>query len=248
MIDLGEISKNSNIPDKVTLMRKYNVGFKTLKDIGQHIQIPETLFNHLSKLSTKLIYGYLRSYLNGKNGKASVSIKKIAERSGYGDNKVSDAIATLSGDGLINIIEIPRRNGFPFYEYTFAPHTKFERITNYFLDHPLLTLKEKEFIFSLSLKILPNDCIGSLENPVNAEKITEWINYDLDSEISLSTVKRRLSSLTRKGFVKKKDSRISGGYDPEWTGYEFDMFAIMFPSEEIGKIKEKIEKDKFKGE
>lgn len=147
-------------------------------------------------------------------------------KTGYSNDTIDRAIKALKNAG---VIEVERRRKvtkdnvttYNVYRFPKLEGDMFAMISFYFLESDLLTTKEKEFILLIFPKILTNDCIGSIENPMFVPQIAEY------TEMSRPTVKQRIKSLEKKGLVRENWSRISGSHIPEMVGYEFDMKQIM---------------------
>ncbi|MBL7968431.1 MAG: helix-turn-helix domain-containing protein [Prolixibacteraceae bacterium] len=212
-------------------VRKYNDGFKTQNNIGPYVQIGHIVYKTSLSLSTKLIYAYLKSFMDNKSGKAKVSYETLAKFSGYSDRKLRNSITTLENDGIITIKKrsLKLRNGVysTFNEYSFMEDDRYERVTKGFLENKIMDNKDKEFVLGLILHLLPNDCIGSLERPAYHSLIKKWLEDQSGSPMSESTLKRRLKSLKSKKLIIDHDSRYFERNDYVWTGYKFNMFKIM---------------------
>ncbi|MBW8330391.1 MAG: helix-turn-helix domain-containing protein [Prolixibacteraceae bacterium] len=217
--------------EKINNIRIHDKGFKTKRNIGRFVQIDHSIYKASLSLSTKLIYAYLKSYMNIASGRTVISFEKLVKATGYGDRKLRNSINTLESEGIISIQKHYKKleSGVfsCFHAYSFKKDKHFERVTHSFLENELMDNKDKEFIFVLLFYILPNDCIGSVENPAFHRLIMSWIYDQTGSALSLSSTKRRLSSLKEKGIIVDKYSRSFDFPEDSWTGYKFNMSKIM---------------------
>ncbi len=211
-------------------MRKYNDGYKTLTsaEIGQHSQVVYSLIKSDLLPSHKLVYAYLRSYMNGKTGTSTVSLDTLASKIGYSRQTIFTAIKTLEERDYI-FTETKRKKcgvankyATTYNVYSFPKKDEmFAMISFYFLASSIIDTKEKEFILLLFPYILGNDTIGSLDSPVFTGELTQL------TRLTTHTVLKRVNSLMGKKLLTYHSTRYSNTEEPAPVGYKFDMRSIM---------------------
>lgn len=201
-------------------------GYKTYNasEIGPHAQVHYSIIqDEKLRPSFKLVYAYLRSYMNLKTKTSSVSIHVLIKKTGYSNGTISNAISALAKKNIISIEKRKskvRDDAYNIYRFN-VDDKLFAMISNTFLDSQLLSSKEKEFILLLFPWILENDTIGSIEKPANMTLLSSY------SGLTRTTVGDRLDTLKRKNLLFDYYSRNGNRESFTFVGYEFNMKAIM---------------------
>jgi biotin operon repressor len=206
--------------------RSLKNGYKTLKakDIGGYAKVEYSLIeDERLRPSFKLVYAYLRSYMNLKTQVSSVSISLLMKKTGYSNGTINEAIKSLKRHGIIDVEKRAskvRDDAYSVYRFKINDE-RFAMISNIFLDSSKLTSKEKEFIILIFPYILENDTIGSVFEPVTLTSLAKKIG------LTRATVSDRIESLKLKNLLFDYYSRNGGREHYTFVGYELNMKEIM---------------------
>lgn len=260
----------ANFKDKtmeaINAIRKYNKGFKTLKDkdIHRHAKVSYGIFHQCekefkSKLTSDdkmqplipsdvLIYITLLVYRSKSDGASYISHEKITKLLGYARTTIHASIKRLVANGWVQIKTttttqmvkvkdafkkdkvipmVVHRNIYFFPHQDDRIQSGYERFTYCFVEATMINRKEKEFLAILSQYILPNDCIGSVNNPASMLWITK------NTCFSYNTVRNRIVSLMNKGIISTHTHHTPDGesfvigYKIKWTEIMMDTIEVL---------------------
>lgn len=207
---------------------RYDEGYKTLtsKHIGRYAHVGYDLIKNTDLLpSYKLIYAYLRGYMHYQKKTTLMSLEMLSKKTSYSTRTIKNAIAKLVENDYLTVEQkkvSKDYNSTYMSLYSFKnDDPMFAMISNVFLESKLLSSKEKEFIILIFPYILPNDTIGSLEDPAD----TLWISNK--TGLHRNTVIQRITSLRNKKLLSNHSTRYGYGEEKVKVGFYINLKKIM---------------------
>lgn len=212
--------------------KEYDTGYKTMNgsDVGQHCRVGYSIIQS-SKLkpSHKLIYAFILSYKRSNTNESIVTYQTLRDKTGYSYDTLRDSVQKLVDAGFIAVTKRSARgdNHHSYNIYSFLKIDEwFAQITHVFLESTIITVKEKEFILLIFPFLLPNNAIGSLNNPATNAWISEKTGLDR------GTVRKRLEGLKEKQLAEEHFARYGPSYKEKNVGWKFNMDVIMLDAKQ----------------
>ena len=180
----------------------------------QHVQVP----SHQDMTpEEKLVYAYLKRYMNGQTYEAWPSLPTLCKEVRMNKNKLQEHLKSLEDKKFIQIIKRPGKSSI----YKFNKWVNFEPFSEEFLTDKKTSLDEKQFLICAQEHMFIN--------PETHDGKISYSDLELSRRTGLDrrTIKKVNTSLKEKGFMtpiplKIRDSET--GLAREEKFYHLDEF------------------------